>query len=83
MSNIITQYVAEQNAVRAIFNEKLLSSSTDLKNIRLLQERVYSDMSPEHLSCDGERHPAQMRSLALSLTRVQTELKKFYGPLHG
>ena len=74
----LTQYVEERNFMNSMFGDK---TEIDPNNITSKQadDLWYSldgDMSPENLSCDGERPPAQVRYVRQFLGRVAKELEK-------
>ena len=73
--SILTDFVEQENRYGAIFNESPLSLAI-AKDRQEIANRIDSQLSPEHLTCDGElsRHAVQARYMRL--TKAAIQLKK-------
>jgi hypothetical protein len=70
----LQKYVADKNRFHAMFN----TPAVDLNYGPDRQKVAYwldSDLSPENLTCDGERPRAQVASRYKMLTKAAKELK--------
>lgn len=73
----IEKYVEQKNQWRSIFKESKLSllNAADAQRIA---EMLDADLSPENLTCDGERPASEVRARYNFLTRAASELKALY-----
>ena len=69
----IEQYVEQKNKWRAIFNQAPLSLLNG-KDRQAIANSIDSELSPEHLTCDGELSGAQVRQRQNFLFRCANEL---------
>ena len=69
----IEAYVDQKNAFRKLFKQPTLSllNSADRQKIA---DCLDSDLSPENISCDGERPASQVRELYRFYTKAAQEL---------
>lgn len=69
----LNAFVERENKWSAIFNGKPLSlnSSADRQKIA---DKIDSQLSPEHLTCDGELSASEVRARYDFLTRAAQEL---------
>jgi hypothetical protein len=70
----LEQYVEQQNRWMQIFGEKPLSLLNTADRQRIA-ERIDSELSPEHLTCDGELSRSAVQTKYRMLTRAAAELK--------
>ena len=70
----LEQYVEQQNRWMQIFGEKPLSLLNTADRQRIA-ERIDSELSPEHLTCDGELSRSAVQQKYRMLTRAAAELK--------
>ena len=69
----IEQYVEQKNKWRAIFNQAPLSLLNG-KDRQAIANSIDSELSPEHLTCDGELSRSQVQARYKMLTRAAQEL---------
>ena len=71
----LNKYVAQKNSFNAIFKGRAydLTSSADRQ---LVANALDSDLSPENLTCDGERPMSQVRTRAAFLKKAASQLVK-------
>jgi site-specific recombinase XerD len=76
----IEAYVEQKNAFRKLFKQPEFSllRASDRQYIASMLD---SDISPENITCDGERAPSQVRQLYAFYTRAAQELKSIDGDL--
>ena len=69
----IEEYVEQKNAFRKLFKQPEFSllRASDRQYIASMLD---SDVSPENITCDGERAPAQVRQLYKFYTKAAQEL---------
>lgn len=71
--SVIEQYVDQKNAFRRLFKQpefSLLRAS----DRQYIASCLDSDISPENITCDGERPASQVRQLYAFYTRAAQEL---------
>lgn len=68
-------YIGQKNKWNSIFGDKPLSLNSALDR-KKLAESISCDLSPENLSCDGERAGNKIRSRYTFLSKVAAQLKK-------
>ncbi len=68
----LKEYVDRKNAWSKIFGEKPMVIGRDNQKIA---NALDADMSPENITCDGERPASQVRELSRFYRQVATELK--------
>lgn len=73
----IEKYVEQKNSWRKIFGEPELRLS-NAKDAQRIAELLDGDLSPENLSCDGERPASEVRARYNFLARAASELKALY-----
>ena len=71
----LTSYVDRKNAFSKLFGSKLLSLQNAEDRKRIAQS-IDSELSPEHLTCDGELSRSQVQARYKSLTSAATELAR-------
>jgi hypothetical protein len=69
----IEQYVEQKNKWRAIFNQKPLSL-LNAQDRQAIANSIDSELSPENLTCDGEKSRTQVQADFRYLTRAAEEL---------
>lgn len=76
----IEAYVEQKNAFRKLFKQPEFSllRASDRQYIASMLD---SDISPENITCDGERPASQVRQLYAFYTRAAQELKSIDGDL--
>lgn len=75
MAKAIEKYVDEKNLMSKFFNYPLLSLA-NAEDRKQLARSLESDLSPEALTCDGERPRAQVRARHKYLTQAAAQLQK-------
>ena len=68
----LQEYVDRKNTWSKIFGSEPLVIGRDNQKIA---DALDADMSPENISCDGERPASQVRELYAFYTRVAKELR--------
>ena len=71
----LTDYVEQQNRYRAIFGEAPLSLSI-AKDRQTIADLIDSNLSPEHLTCDGELSRTEVARRYKQLTTAARQLLK-------
>jgi len=71
----LTDYVEQQNRYNAIFGTAPLSLAI-AKDRQTIADMIDSNLSPEHLTCDGELSRAQVQKRYKQLTTAARQLKK-------
>lgn len=71
----LTDYVEQQNRYNAIFGTAPLSLAI-AKDRQAIADMIDSNLSPEHLTCDGELSRAQVQKRYKQLTTAARQLKK-------
>jgi hypothetical protein len=71
----LTDYVEQQNQWRALFNEAPLSLAI-ARDRQTIANMIDSNLSPEHLTCDGELSRTEVRRRFQKLTQAAAQLKK-------
>jgi hypothetical protein len=74
MTKNLTAYVAQKNAMALIFGEAKIEFPLTQWTATKLVSALYSDLSPENLTCDGELRGAQVQAKYRMLTRCAEEL---------
>ena len=69
----LQKYVADKNAFNAIFKAPMVSLATAAGRQKVA-DMLDSDLSPENLTCDGERPRAQVAARYKMLTKAAREL---------
>ena len=69
----LQKYVADKNAFNAIFKAPTVSLATAAGRQKVA-DMLDSDLSPENLTCDGERPRAQVAARYKMLTKAAREL---------
>ena len=70
----IEQYVANKNKWNAIFGGKALSL-LNAEDRQKIADSLDADLSPENITCDGERPASEVHKLYKFYTRAAQELK--------
>jgi hypothetical protein len=71
----LTDYVEQQNRYRAIFKEAPLSLAI-AKDRQTIANMIDSNLSPEHLTCDGELSRTEVQRRYKQLTTAARQLLK-------
>jgi hypothetical protein len=71
----LTDFVEKQNAYKKLFNQPLLSLAI-AKDRQSIANMIDSNLSPEHLTCDGELSRAEVQRRYKALTTAARQLKK-------
>ena len=71
----LTDYVEQQNRWRAVFKEAPLSLAVAADRQKIA-DMIDSNLSPEHLTCDGELSRAQVQQRYKQLTTAARQLLK-------
>ena len=71
----LTDYVEQQNRYNAIFGTAPLSLAIAADR-QAIADMIDSNLSPEHLTCDGELSRAQVQKRYKQLTTAARQLKK-------
>jgi hypothetical protein len=71
----LTDYVEQQNQWRAIFKEAPLSLAI-AEDRQKIARMIDSNLSPEHLTCDGELSRTEVRRRYKQLTQAAAQLLK-------
>lgn len=71
----LAQFVKQRNQFNSVFGIKALDLTLAADRQRIA-EIIDSALSPEHLTCDGELSPGQVRSRYRELTAVARELQQ-------
>ena len=71
----LTDYVEQQNRWRAVFKEAPLSLAVAADRQKIA-DMIDSNLSPEHLTCDGELSRAQVQKRYKQLTTAARQLLK-------
>ena len=71
----LTDYVEQQNRYRAIFDEAPLSLAIAADR-QTIANMIDSNLSPEHLTCDGELSRTQVARRYRQLTQAAAQLLK-------
>lgn len=76
----LNQYISQYNAMAKHFKSmEELKIPTTPEECKPFFVRLSNELSPESLTCDGERSPAQVRMRAKFLWNVWFELEKIFG----
>lgn len=70
----LTNYLADKNRFNAIFKQPAVSLDT-FAGRQKVADMLDSDLSPENLTCDGERPRAQVAARYKMLTKAARELR--------
>jgi hypothetical protein len=70
----LEKYVAQRNAYQKIFGQRELSLLNTADRQRIA-DMIDSELSPEHLTCDGELSRSAVQTKYRMLTRAAEELK--------
>jgi len=73
--SVLTDYVEQQNRWGAIFGNPPLSLSIAADRQKIA-DMIDSNLSPEHLTCDGELSRAQVQKRYKQLTTAARQLLK-------
>jgi hypothetical protein len=71
----LTDFVEKQNAYQKIFGLPPLSLSV-ARDRQRIANMIDSNLSPEHLTCDGELSRAEVQRRYKALTQAAAQLKK-------
>ena len=71
----LTDYVEQRNRYNAIFGKAPLSLAIAADR-QAIADMIDSNLSPEHLTCDGELSRAQVQKRYKQLTTAARQLKK-------
>ncbi len=77
----LQQYIDEKNRLRKLTNQPPLFIPNSQKSCRALYQMIGDDMTPEILSCHGERAPEQVQSAHDALVEVWQELDTIHDVL--
>jgi len=75
----LKQYVDDYNSWNTIFGAEPISIPTTPDECKSLFSRLASELSPENLTCDGERPPSEVKAQAKYLWGVWAELEEIFG----
>lgn len=78
----LTSFLDRENAMARIFKQKEIAVPLSQEDVNSLVDRLSSNLSPECLTCDGERSKAQVRSFYKLYTGAYKDLTK-YGEKNG
>ncbi len=70
----LQQFINAKNRLNELLDRPLLKTPTNAKSCRAMYQMIGDDLSPENLTCDGERDPAQVQSTERVLNRAWHEL---------
>jgi len=71
----LKKYIQQQNIMADIFGSpKIDAENITESDLKVLKERVETDLSPENLSCDGELSGEKLRRKSSYLHSVQNEI---------
>ena len=73
----LEHYVEQKNSWSKLFGKRPLSL-LNAQDRQTIANSIDADLSPENLSCDGERPASEVRARYNFLTRAASELKALY-----